>query len=349
MKKILIIKTHAIGDLLMSSCGIRETKQAYPRSEITVMTGKWSAPIIENNPHIDKTLIFDDRILFKKKIFALFSLIFKIRKEKFDIAFIYHPNPLIHLLFAYLTGIKERYGFRRTSSRFLTGYIIEQGDNNYYYPQNFVNLLQAANIAPPENYKLDIFPQEKHHQEVTSLFDNSQIVSSDRIVVIAPGGSHNSKEKVSARVWPWEKYCDLINLLHEYNPSLQIVLTGGPTDNQTAEQIIEKLSIPIHNFCGKTSLLGTAVLIEKSKLLICNDSSLLHVALAQDTAVSCIFGPTAIETRIPENKKEYSVQSTTSCSPCYRYGGFPGCNINIACMENISADIVFNKVKPLLK
>ncbi len=347
MQKILIIKTHAIGDLLMSSCGIRETKKAFPESEITLLTGKWSVSIVENNPFIDKRITFDDSILFQKKIFSLLKLILEIRKERFDMAFIYHQSPLIHLL-AYFGGVKNRYGFYRSNSRFLTGFIEEKGSNHYYYPKNFVNLLEASGVTPTEDYSLDVFPRDSDRKKIEELFIEENIVLSKKLILIAPGGSHNSKEKVSARVWPLEKYVDLIALINKENPVAQIVITGGPTDKETAEAIIAKSSVPIFNICGKSSLLGSAVVIEKSALLICNDSSLLHVALAQGTPVSCIFGPTAIETRVPANKKQYCVQSKTECSPCYQFGGFPGCDIDIACMHSITPQDTFNKIKPLL-
>src|SRR5690606_41125943 len=54
--RILIIKTHAIGDLLMTTPAIRDIRGAHPQAHITLLVGKWSSPAIRWNPHIDERI-----------------------------------------------------------------------------------------------------------------------------------------------------------------------------------------------------------------------------------------------------------------------------------------------------
>lgn len=346
-KKILVIKTHAIGDLLMAECGIRELKRNFPDSEVTLLVGKWSSTIVENNPYIDKKIIVDDKIFFKKRIISLISLILKLRKEKFDLSVIYHSSIIIHFL-AYLSNIKHRIGFsRKKKSRFLTSSYNEIGDLDYYYPKNFVKILSLVGINS-EDYSLDVFPSIENGESVTDLLKTKNIDTSKKMIVIAPGGSNNPKEKVSARVWPSNKYVELLELIHSYNPEIEIVLTGAKSDLEVTEEILNYCSY-VKTVCGETSLLETVALIKMSQLLICNDSSLLHVAIAQDIPVSCVFGPTSAKSRIPQDKIKYSTQSDVDCGPCYEYGFFPGCKSNFKCMNGTSSNVVFNKIKSLLK
>ena len=67
-KNILIIKTHAIGDVLLITPSIRHIREKFPEARISMLVGKWSKEVVEGNPYIDKLITFDDSILLNKKI-----------------------------------------------------------------------------------------------------------------------------------------------------------------------------------------------------------------------------------------------------------------------------------------
>jgi len=346
MNKILIIKTHAIGDVLMATPAIRELKKAFPGMMIDVLVGKWSEPVLKNNPYINEIISFDDSILFRNKFIKLLLLLRTIRKKNYQIALILHPSPFIHLL-AFLAGIKQRIGLRRNKRGwFLTKYVDEETSPNYYYPKNFLHLLSCLGIKT-ENYSIDCFYSEVDKSNVENLLTRFNISSEEKKIIIAAGGSHNPKETISARLWPYENYISLINKIKSKFPEHRILLCGSRNDSKI-NFYIEKNTEEVINLTNKTSLTELAYLIRCSEAVICNDSSILHIALSQKVPVLCFFGPTSLSSRIPESYRQFSIQSNEKCSPCYKYAIFPGCSKNMVCMSSITPNAAFEKAIQML-
>lgn len=337
---------HAIGDLLMSTPAIRELKRAYPECSITVLVGRWSAHVLKNNPYVDEIIDFDDAIFFKRKIFEIVSLLMKLRRKKFDTVFIFHPSLQIHL-FAFLTGIPRRYGLRRDGrSLFLDGYIDENGSNDYYYPQNFLRLLTCAGIEN-QNASIEFHCTEDEKTRVLQTLSRNGIVDRDTFLVIAAGGAQNPKEAIHARRWPKEYFVHLINLIKEKYPDIKFVLTGAKGDIDVNKYIESQIHGTI-NMTGATSLSELAYLVKLSKAVICNDSSILHIAVSQNTPVACFFGPTSVKKYVPLPQSLYCIQSAIDCSPCCHYAIFKGCEKNYECMKLIKPEMVFEKVTQIL-
>lgn len=347
MFNILIVKTHAIGDLLMATPAIRELRKAYPDATISILVGKWSAPCLRNNPYVDNILDFDDDIFFKKKFTKIVSLISSIRKKRFDTTFIFHPSPLIHFI-TLLAGIKKRIGLRRNKRGvFLTDYIDENTSNSYYYPLNFLKLLSTLGIDSQDT-SLDIFYNDRDRRKMDSLFDSMGITNPNKLIVIGAGGSHNPKEKVTARLWPKEYFVELIKKINVHYPDYSVLLCGSEND-ALVNRYIENNTTNVKNITGKTSITELAYTIQKSKIVICNDSAFLHMAIAKKIPFICMFGPTSLKARVPESQSKYCIQSSVDCSPCYKYAIFPGCSYKVKCMNSINPDHVFTMFSKIIR
>jgi heptosyltransferase II len=353
MKKILVIKTHAIGDVLMTTPALRALRLAYPNSEISILIGKWSAPILKNNPHITRCIEFDDAILHKKQIVKIIKIIFKLRTYKFDAAFIFHPSPFIHLITVF-AGIKNRFGLSRRGKNFLlTSSVEENGSYDYYYPKNFISVVHLIKSSPGVDSKncetnLEVFSNASDRESVKNLLKNHQINDFTKFILIAPGGSANPKERISARLWPWEYYAELIRMIQEKKLNYSILLSGGGNDREIISRIQEKEPQTI-DLSGKTTILDLICLVGLSKCVICNDSSVLHIGIAQNRPTIGIFGPTSAKSRVPQSHIENCIQSSENCAPCYYFGSFSGCKKNASCMRSILPEKVFEKVKKALK
>jgi heptosyltransferase II len=350
MEKILIIKTHAIGDVLMATPAFRALRLAYPDAEITILIGKWSSPIIKNNPYITKCIEFHDDILHKKRLIDIIKLLIKIRSLKFNSTVILHPSPFIHF-FTALAGIKNRFGLSRGGKNFfLTASIEENGAFDYYYPMNFVKLVNLITPKSNKNHdlKLDVFLNENDRRAANEILKHNGITNYNKLILIAPGGSANPKEKISVRLWPCEYYIKLIRCILREFSDYSIVLSGGIYDKEITTLIHDEIPQVI-DLSGKTNIQELIGLVELSKVVICNDSAILHICIAQNHPLIGLFGPTSMKSRVPESQLEYCIQSTESCSPCYRYGKFLGCKKKGLCMRGILPEMVLKKLKKMLK
>ncbi len=138
--------------------------------------------------------------------------------------------------------------------------------------------------------------------------------------------------------WDSRKFVQLADMISKkYN--VKIFQIGGPDD------IIIQSDRVIH-LEGKLSLKETAALMERSDLLICPDTGLMHMAAVLGLKIVALFGPTSPSTGGPINGKSYfCIQSDTCCDiPCH----MKECRLNKDCAKDIPVEKVFNAVCEML-
>ncbi|MDP2750788.1 MAG: lipopolysaccharide heptosyltransferase II, partial [Nanoarchaeota archaeon] len=131
VKKILFIKSGAIGDVIMTTPLIRTVRNEFPEAEIQYCTGNWSKGVLENNKNIDKIIPFEEKIIFKKNIFKLLKLAKSLSKEKFDLCFVLDWSYLAGLFAAMCAPSAIRIGFNRNSEGFAHSIRVPYGDKKH--------------------------------------------------------------------------------------------------------------------------------------------------------------------------------------------------------------------------
>jgi len=92
LKKIVILRTDRIGEVLLSTAAVSALKERYPSSDISFVTSEYSRPLLEERRDIKGIFTvdtFDKKGLLKKA----FKLAGELKKERFDAA----VNPLPYL------------------------------------------------------------------------------------------------------------------------------------------------------------------------------------------------------------------------------------------------------------
>ena len=307
-KRIMILKIGAIGDVLMTTPFVRQLRKANPRAQIDYWIGQKSSAALDNNTSITHVRIFDESIIFKRKILAFRKLIKEVMKEKYDAIFILDKH-WIFSLFAKLCKIKERIGFDRSGKEglFLTKKTYYRNDKHeiFYY----LDLLKVAGIK--YNYKdihMDLKIIARDQKYVNQLW-NKNFFSGKKIICIAPGGGKNAGENIGIRNMPVDMYLRLINILIA-DPKVYIILVGSKDDKDKEKYLLKKCkSDRLLSFVGKCTISETAALMRKSNCVICNDSGTMHIAGAVNTHVISIFGPTNPKRKAPLSKESVAIWS----------------------------------------
>src|SRR3989339_363415 len=102
IKKILVIRPDAIGDVVLTLPAVHALRQHFPKAKITVLAREYTAPLLLNHPDIDQ-VIFD----------------YDLKKFKFDLSVNYY-NQFKDTYAVFRAGIPYRLG---DSSRILTGWM----------------------------------------------------------------------------------------------------------------------------------------------------------------------------------------------------------------------------------
>ncbi len=355
--KILIIKTHAIGDVLMTTPAIRAIRKKYPESHISFLVGEWSKETVEGNPYLDRIITFKDKDLLIFNLFNIsqnyrvYDLIRKLRAEQFDIIFMLHRSKFIHLL-GWLIGANKRVGISESNYLPLLTNKATLPKNSYHYAaMDYMNVIFTNSKFNNEDFSLDFFIPEKIYKRTNSQLSTTRRASLNyeaslsQLIGVCPGGSVNPAEKVVARRWSIERYAELCNELIKLN--LQPVIFGSKDDVPVVNELMNKTNSNCINMCGETTLKQLGALIKKCRVIVTNDSAPIHIAVAVGTPSVSLFGPTFGKARVPPDSRHIAIQSKLECSPCYNNRRFPGCK-NPRCMEYISVEEVKNAVLKLL-
>ena len=114
---IFLVRTHAIGDVLLTTPVLRALKQAWPRTRLTMLVGEKSRPVLEGNPHLDAILSFPESYWFRHQWGHIWRLTRSYRAMSKEVLILFHASPLLHL-WGWLLAAPVRMGFDAEGSGF---------------------------------------------------------------------------------------------------------------------------------------------------------------------------------------------------------------------------------------
>ena len=311
----------------MQSPAWQVLKQHHPDWQITL----WVAPrgtkaLAEADPAIDHVI----EAPIKASLLQHFKMLQRLRAQKFDLGIVMAPGQLVKsAAYLYLAGIPQRIGHHyplgnhSASSFLLTNAIPQQ---NFHDIEQNLNLLTLLGITPssPPSYILMI-PTPAQERAAT-LLRSLAIPAEKTIIGLHPGSARDFTWKR----WPLENFVVIAQrLIKEHNA--HILIFGGSDEEQLKKEIalhIKSLSHPAHlpdealaktgGGAGgsgspvtiiSTDLLTTAALMQHCRLVITNDSGLMHLAAAAGAPTLGLFGPTD-ERRIgPRGLKSFTIRA----------------------------------------
>ncbi|MBU3958970.1 MAG: lipopolysaccharide heptosyltransferase II [Candidatus Omnitrophica bacterium] len=313
--KILFITLSNIGDVILTLPVLDSLREKFPQSKVTVLVGPRPKEIFQGNPCIDKLIIYDKHARLTEKI----RLFRELKKENFDMVV-----DLRNSLF----GVFLPARYRTSPFRIAPNNIEHMRDRHLYRAQ-------SAKAGKAQSC-LNIKPEDEEY--INQILKENNITGQDSIVVVSPGARSHIKR------WDKEKFVRLCNCLLE-NRDTKIILVGEEADGDTAAYIKEKCSGQILNLCNKTNLLQLAVLLKKAKLLITNDSAVLHLGSYLNIGVVAVFGPTNERKYRPWSDNFAVVKKEIFCRPCQK----AQCRFRtLDCMKLIKVEDVLTAVRRLL-
>jgi len=326
--RILIIQTAFLGDVILATPLIEGLKHLHPESRICFLTIPYSAPILKNHPGLEEIYIYDKRAGWKENLRVLKWL----KSRRFDQAIVPHRS-LRSALLVFSAGIKQRIGFDRSAGKFLFTKTLQYRREWHEVKRNLYLIGLENNDIPPR-----IFTGDEEYTKADTFLKEKSV--NNAFICIAPGSIWNTKK------WPQEYYHDLCNILKNkgYPP---VVLIGGKSERDICERVAGGMKDYAFIAAGRLNPLESAALIQKSKLMICNDSAAGHIAAAVGTKVISIFGPTdPVFGFAPYGENNIVIEhSDLYCRPCRIHGSKKCPQGHFKCMKEIIPETVFDKIK----
>ncbi|MFO0752367.1 MAG: glycosyltransferase family 9 protein [Thermodesulfovibrionales bacterium] len=338
MDPILLIKTHALGDVLLTTPAVRALRKRFPEAKICYLTSRWAAGALEGNPHLDELFIVEDDSLFGGKYYRLAPLLLSLRKRRFGTVIAFSASRFVHLL-AWLIGAPVRAGF---APGLLLTHGVEAGVlQRSYAPAAYNTLLHALSV-PDDGVLLDFRTREPLlPPELRRFLERYR----GRTIGLFCGGGKNPRDSVSAKQWGKGKFLELAGRLRA--EGYGFLLFGSRHDASLNREIAESLGESVFDGSGQFAFAEAGHLMKRCRLFVTNDSAPFHLAYAVGVPTVCIFGPSSAALLAPELPFCTAVQSSAECSPCYGNALFHGCGRPV-CMETITVDMVYNECSKLL-
>ena len=332
LKKILIIQTAYIGDVILITPLIRATKRLFPDASIDVLVIPQTQDVLANNPDIENILTFDKR---KNKISAFLKTVKKIKQMKYDLAISPHSSITTAYLMLF-SSIKERLGFNRGhASRYLTLSVPHLDLDGVHKIKKNLHLLL---FFSDQNFPMqtELFLNQAEMQRAREIV-NQHYFYDRPIIAIAPGSVWFTKR------WREEHYITLTAML--FQSEFNLIFLGSKEERLLCEKIIRESHAKAQNLAGETNVLESAAIVAHCDLVICNDSGALHIANAMQTDVFAFFGPTVRSMGyFPYRKNDVVFERDMDCRPCGSHGGKKCPLGHHFCMKEILPETVFQKV-----
>lgn len=304
-RKILVVKLGGIGDVLAATPAFRALRKKNADAHISLIVGEWSKGVVENNPFIDELIVVDENIFWKKRVFSLAKLFYKLRRQKYDIVYVLHWSKLFNI-FAYLLGIHERIGFDREGDGVLLTrkYSFQEETKGMHRIERYLQMVTDDYINKDHNMRIYLSEDE--------LGCAKKDMGDRDIIGIAPGGGYNPKGSMNMKQWPAEYYVELVSRIHS-ELNMPVMLFGGESDMELGKQIESGIrgKGKVFNHINRDSLRVTSAYMSFCRLVVANDSGPAYMAASVGTPTIGIFGPTAPYDKVaPEEKHRYLYKNT---------------------------------------
>ncbi len=330
MKKILIIQTAFIGDVVLATPVAEKLHQSIPGASIDFLLRKGCESLFENHPFFNNILIWDKG---KNKYKNLFNILRQIRQSKYDIIINLHRFGTSGIITAF-SKASRTIGFNKNPFSLFFSKRVKHiiGKKNNLIHEIDRNLLLISEYGDNSRTMPRIYPSDKDYKK-------TEDIRKKEYICISPASIWFTKQ------YPKEKWIELIKGI---SGSTQICFIGSGSDKELCSEIINesdnKNSI---NFAGELNLLETAALMKNAKMNFVNDSAPMHIASAMNAPVTAIFcstipafgfWPLSFNSHIIETEKKLD------CRPCGLHGLMNCPENHFECAYTISTDKILRTI-----
>jgi ADP-heptose:LPS heptosyltransferase len=314
VNRVLIIQTAFIGDVILATSLIEETKKRYPQAKIQFLLRTGNESLLKNHPHLEKLWIWNKK---GGKYRNLFALVKEIKQYEIDVI-VNVQRFFSSGLFTTLIPAKLKIGFKQNPLSFLfskkINHLIPHAYPDapygaYHEVQRNIQLLNAIDDRVDISHDPKAYPPKLYFSPSEKVRTYLQGV--EKYLVVAPTSVWETKE------WPVSKWLELVRAVCA---DYKIFIIGAPVDSDKASQLC--LSENVTNLCGQLSLLESAELMQKAHRVFVNDSAPMHLASSVDAHVVAIYNSTIPEFGYyPISTFSHVVEAKRpGCKPCGVHG-----------------------------
>lgn len=338
MKRYLIVKIGAIGDVIMSIPMIETIRRQNSDAHITWICGKSAAAVLRPYP-IEELIIVDEQKLLAgslaQKLCEILKIWIRLKLASYDVILTAHTDWRYRILSWWCRG-KEKRAFSR------------QGERSWPVPgrhhtDEYIRLVTNQELKVP--FMVQCMPWIDLCASRKDLQIDGLPRDGKKVIILAPGGAKNALADDACRRWPLSSYVALAKML--VASSFRIVLIGAASDKWVRDSFS---GVEVCDFIGKTKLEELLFLFACADAVVLHDSGPMHLAGLMNIPIFALFGPTNPYEKVPlrDNVFIFWDVKRHPCVPCYDGKTYACCQDNV-CLKNIRPERVYHQIKTVLQ
>ena len=309
--RILLIRPSALGDVLRTVPVAASIRKAFPSSTVHWIVQDGFKDAIRAHPAVDDVIPFPRRELARwwrsGPVAAQTWRFFKSLANDYDLAFDLQGLGRSGLMLR-ASKARRRVGFANAREFGWIG-----ANERHSLPRDMhavdrmLGLLQAAGIEPIADMRLTVPPDcQEVWEELSKQHDLRDHV------VFAPTSRWRSKE------WPLQRWEQLAEAMFDVGVE-RIALIGAADERAVLEQIAARNSNRIAVLAGEASVGVSMAAVRDARLLVANDSAMLHAAVGLATPMVGLFGPTDPALTGPYGHQDDTIRSPEAANEGAHY------------------------------
>jgi heptosyltransferase-2 len=321
----LVIQTSFLGDMVLTTPLLARLAESGP---VDVVATPAAATLLANHPAVRRVIPYDKRGT-ERGTLGFVRLAMRLRGERYDAAYLAQGSVRSGAL-AMMAGIPSRVGFDSSAGRGFYTKRIPYIENDHHAKRLLSLAGPAARGAPS---RPSLFPGDAERAAVDELLRG--VDAAKPIFALAPGS-----------VWATKRWPGFVALAVELSRRGTVVTLGSAADRELATAIGAAAGPTSIDATGKLSLLASAELIRRARVLITNDSAPQHLASAMNTPTVAIFGPTVPAFGFGPLAERSAVIGIDSlaCRPCDGHGPMKCPLGHWKCMRDVETTSVLDAV-----
>ncbi|MBK8968721.1 MAG: glycosyltransferase family 9 protein [Lewinellaceae bacterium] len=341
VRSILIFRTGSFGDSLCAIPAIASIRKNFPDARIDMLT---------NTGHFGKSLVSIDQLIGPGILNRVLhyqnqprrQILKLIRNGRYDLVIqLPQYNAAWYRLlrdmvfFRFGAGIRAGFGWQWNGAP-----IFRQAREAVFFSKNerlrLLEILEKNDVPPLPETTFALNWTDSDRVTAGSKLE-AVIPATGKPLIAVVAGAKRSQNR-----WP-AAYFNAV--CRHFSGRFNLVLLGGPDDASLAGQI-QQNEPGVYSLCGQLSPMQNAWVIKQCRLVLSNDTGLMHLSYAVGAPLVALFSARDLPGRwYPPNRPNVRIlrHFGLACSACLS----DRCNRNI-CMEKIEVAQVIGEMENLL-
>lgn len=271
-RKVAVFRALKLGDMLCCVPALRALRAGFPHAEIVLVGLPWAREFAARfAAYVDGFREFPghpglpEQSPRTDEVGAFFA---SMRGERFDLAIQMHGSGAV------TNGVTAGFGARHVAGFVEPGGVPPVPGVFLDYPSHGLELRRLLGLVEglgvPACGEWLEFPIAAAERARAARLLEDRGISGRPFVCVHPGAS------VPERRWPAERFAAVADALAARG--MAVVLTGSADESGLTREVAAAMGTPAVDLSGATPLGVLAALIDASRLLVCNDTGVSHVA-----------------------------------------------------------------------